>query len=101
MEEQDIIYQDDMVVRRGDFYVANSNNQNVEHNLIADEGNFFQSPLVGIGINRYINSTSSEAKLRRIVTSGLNEDDFRLDRLEFVPDDDGNVEIFYNATKRK
>ncbi len=46
----------DLMIKDGDFVMGDSEQQHVEHLLLTSEGTWVDSPLIGIGIVKYINA---------------------------------------------
>jgi hypothetical protein len=77
-ERKDILLDDDydLQAKDGDFVVANSDNQNVELLLLANPGDFKQSPLVGFGILQMQNGKLT-AEAKRKMNLALSQDGYK------------------------
>ena len=49
---------DDLLIRNGDFVIGESDNQHQQHILIANKGEYKESPEVGVGISKMLNDDS-------------------------------------------
>lgn len=64
---KDIILEDfDLKIRNGDFVVDYSDQQHVDHLLISRQGEYRQSPFLGIGIQDQINAPMSEKQRQEL-----------------------------------
>lgn len=63
---KDIAFNGDIVTKNGDFVVAASDLQHVEHILIAHPGHYKNAPWVGIGIEDYLNAPTSGMARQRL-----------------------------------
>lgn len=57
----------DLVIKDGDFFLVESDQQHIEHILISKQGDWKQWPIVGVGIQKYFKSpvnpkTSADAE---------------------------------------
>ena len=100
MATQDFTFTDDLVFRNGDIQVTVSDNQHIEHLLEAYQGQFYQNPLAGIGIQDEINGSSTNTQIKQKIKIGLRFDDFRIERL-LVQRDIDDLFIDYDAVKEK
>ena len=67
----------DLNILNGDLDVGYSDEQHVEHILITSKGHFKQNPLIGVGIEDYINSPTSlitRQKLEKEIALQLESD---------------------------
>ena len=54
---KDILFEDnDLKFENGDLSIGDSDQQHIEDLLLANKGDYKQSPIVGIGIKKWINS---------------------------------------------
>lgn len=83
---KDIIIQDgDIKIEKGDFLVDESQAQHIEHLLLATPGTYKQTPSIGIGIRRALNSPL-RPELRRRIRLGLQADNIRIRKVIFDGD---------------
>lgn len=66
----------------GDFFVGDSGDQHIQTIIQANKGQFYESPLVGVGISSKINGPFDRANLSREVREQLQADGFNIKRLE-------------------
>jgi len=90
---QDIIVDpkdsNDLVVYQGDFFIGYSDFQHAAHIVEADQGQYKQWPLVGIGIRRYLNGDIDGA-VRRLIQVQLESDGMKTRNIAFS---DGELKI--------
>jgi hypothetical protein len=99
---RDISYTDDVVFTSGgDFLVEFSEDQHVEHIFKAEKGQFYQSPEIGLGVQKLQNGSTSRAEVKQQVVENLELDDFRILSLNVGFDTDGELVIDVDAEKRK
>ena len=60
----DFIIEDDLEIKGGDFRIDEASQQNLTHILLSQKGSYKESPILGVGLTRYINSPDSTARLR-------------------------------------
>lgn len=80
MEVKDIILDDDydLVIENGDFKVSYSDMQHIELICITDLGHWKQSPLLGVGITKYISSSGQQEALKRAINIQLSSDGYKV-----------------------
>jgi len=76
----------ELVVKDGDFFVAESDQQHIEHILIADIGQFRQWPLIGVGIRRQLNGSVNRTDLKQQIRTQLKSDNFTVTRIDISRD---------------
>lgn len=77
---------EDVRVENGDFKVFNSDQQHVQHILKANPGQYYQHPLVGLGIALYKSASLSPQRLKQLIKTQLKADDYSTKVVE-VSDD--------------
>lgn len=83
----DIIFENgEIAVKNGDFFVAESDQQHIEHIMIADKGQFRQWPLIGVGIRRQINGSINKIDLKQDIRVQLRSDNFTVKRVDIEND---------------
>ena len=87
----------DLKILDGDFVVGASDQQHVEDILRAKPGQFYQWPLLGIGIENFRNASLSGQRLKQDIKLHLNSDNLRTTFLRIDPD----FNIFINAERLK
>lgn len=60
----------------GDFFVGDCSNRYIEYLVSSHLGHYKESPLVGIGINSYLNSNGNRQVIKRDIIDQLNKDIF-------------------------
>ena len=87
---EDFIINDDIEIEGGDFKIDVSDNQNVYAILLAHRGQFYESPLLGLGIDDFQNSPQTNRLLRKRIKEELAKDNYISKNLEIV----GGVDDF-------
>jgi len=64
----------DLQIKNGDFVVDECTNQNVQILIMAEKGEFKQSPTVGVGIVNYIEEDKSGDELAAEIQSEVEND---------------------------
>jgi|VirMetMinimDraft_7_1064189.scaffolds.fasta_scaffold130059_2 hypothetical protein len=75
MAVKDIILEDnDLVIENGDFKIGESDQQSIE--LIIDSylGHWKESPLCGVGVDLFLNSSGQQLALKRAISVQLEAD---------------------------
>lgn len=96
---QDILMDidNDLQIADGDFIVGDSGDMHIQHILEAYPGQFYQSPLVGVGIKKYYGSPFDRVDLARKIREQLQNDRFNIRRMSLTPNNDA-IEIDIDAT---
>ena len=90
MSRSDILLNSDNtpLITDGDFTTGYSKDQHVAMLLEAMPGEFKEFPLIGVGMKRYINkTTTSGAQLKRDISVGLEADGYKVSAYSFVDND--------------
>lgn len=66
----------------GDFAIGFSDNQHIQDILESFPGSWKEYPLVGVGLDFYLNSTGKEQTIKNEITRQLTSDGFSIDELE-------------------
>lgn len=83
----DILFDDnDVIVKDGDFFFADSDQQHIKHIMIADKGQFRQWPLIGVGIRRQMNGSINKTDLKQNIRVQLRSDNFTVKRVDVTSD---------------
>ena len=75
MAVKDILLEDnDLVIENGDFKIGESDQQSIE--LIIDSylGHWKESPLCGVGVDLFLNSSGQQLALKRAISVQLEAD---------------------------
>lgn len=89
---KDIIFDGgEIVFKNGDFFVDDSDQQHIQHILIADLGQFRQWPLTGVGIKKYLNGSVNKTDLKQSIRVQLLADNFNVKRI--VVENDFSIKI--------
>lgn len=90
---KDFIFEGDLVIQNGDFLVAESDGQHIEHILRADRGQWRQNPLIGVGLQRQSNASVDRQRLRQEIKLQLRADNFTVKRVNVTAGDRMVVDI--------
>ena len=75
MAVKDILLEDnDLIIENGDFKIGESDQQSIE--LIIDSylGHWKESPLCGVGVDLFLNSSGQQLALKRAISVQLEAD---------------------------
>lgn len=78
----DFIINDDIEIKNGDLVVAFSDDQNIEFILRAKPGHFYQFPTLGVGVVDLIKGSIDRQKLKQVITTNLESDNYRINKIE-------------------
>ena len=84
----------ELAILNGDLDTGYSDEQHVEHILLAQKGHYKQHPLVGVGIADYVNSPVSlltRRKLEKDITLQLEAD--RANEIKVGYDHNGKIKV--------
>lgn len=76
----------DMKITSGDLAVEQSDEQNIEAIIVANKGQFYESPLLGYGINKRINGPFRTLEERKDIREALKRDNYDVTQLEISRD---------------
>jgi hypothetical protein len=76
----------DLAIENGDFAIVESDQDHIAIIVKSYLGAFKQFPLVGLGIDYYLASSTSEQVLKRNMTVQLNNDGYRVDGITVLPE---------------
>jgi hypothetical protein len=98
MAVKDFILGDDgdLQIVNGEFLVAESDEQSIEHILISQPGMWKQSPLVGVGLEDYLNAPGGAQALnalRKNINLQLEMDGFNVINLAINDFDDIEINV--------
>ena len=92
--DQDILLNDyDLWIKNGDFVIGESEQQESDLIINTFQGNWFQYPLVGVGIVRYLAGTTPALQLENIIVQQLKADGFAVDSVSIVGTTLNNIKI--------
>ena len=87
----------DLIIENGDFFIGQTDDQNIEAILLAEKGQFYQFPLLGYGITRRLLGPFDRLTERKAIRENLRRDNYNVKVLNI----DGNVGIEVDADKVK
>jgi hypothetical protein len=97
---EDFIITDDIQIEDGDFKIDVSDNQNVYAILQAHRGQFYEFPLIGLGIDDFQNSPQTNRFLRKRIKEELAKDNYVARNIEIIGEiDDFTVNILPEKIK--
>lgn len=98
----------DMKISGGDLELEQSDDQNIEAILVANKGQFYESPLLGYGINKRTNGPFRTLEERKDIREALKRDNYDVKELTITRDPltigvdasqpNANVDIFIEET---
>lgn len=95
-----ILLENDLDFADGDFAVDLSDEQHIEHILIADKGNWRNAPVLGVGLYRElqgVRNAITDSKLDKKIRANLGFDGFRVKSVVFG----GNLAVSIDAERIK
>lgn len=81
---KDILIDDDITFKNGDFVIGESDSQHIEHILRAKPGHFYQYPTLGIGVEDNIKGNISKQALRQSIKQNLESDNYRVNKIDIT-----------------
>lgn len=82
----------DLIIKNGSFDIGNSDAQEQGRIIEAFPGEYKRTPLVGVGIEQYLNASIPKNTLRRIIKKELVKDGFKVSEIK-ISDDFSEIEI--------
>ena len=89
----------DLAIANGDFKVGKSDQQHVEDIIESYSGWWKEFPLLGVGVQNYLNSTGNNQQLARNIIVQLVSDGFTCSNPIISLNPDGTFTINPNATR--
>lgn len=77
---------EDVIIENGDFKVFKSDQQHIQHILKAMPGQYYQHPLVGLGVANYRSASISPQRLKQQIKTQLKADDYAPKLVQVTPD---------------
>lgn len=69
--------ENDLVIKDGDFVIAESDQQHIEDTINAFPGWWKENPADGVGVFQYVNSAGQEQTIRREIQIQLQSDNYQ------------------------
>ncbi len=91
---RDILFNDDLEIKDGDFMVGESDNQHVKHILSASKGEYKASPELGVGIEKILN-TEEPMEFLIEAKKNLEYDGMKVKDISFTANGTINVDAKY------
>ena len=106
MAVKDILLGDDgdLIIKNGDFLVGDSDVQHVNDIIEASPGYYKQFPILGVGIDSYMNSSGKEQQLNNAIRINLESDSYQLNGVDILTDAgiiNSNTQIYVDANRIK
>lgn len=84
------------LLRDAEFYVSDDGDiaygdtleQDIYLILQAGKGNFYQSPRIGLGLQKKVNSSINKVELRQQIVDALKDDNIKVDSIDLITIDD-------------
>lgn len=72
----------DLVVHQGDFFIGPSEMQHIGHIVEAEPGHYKSSPMLGVGIRKYLNGFI-DASVKRKIQLQVSADGIKIRRINY------------------
>jgi len=82
----------DLIIRGGNFKIGESEVPEQNRIIEAFPGEYKRTPLVGVGIEQYLNAAMNKNELKRLIKKELVKDGFKVDRID-ISDDFSEIDI--------
>ena len=83
----------DISIKDGDIDIGYSDQQHIEHIFRANQGQYYQHPLVGIGIDKQLNSGLNSQDLRQTIKTQLEADNYKVNDIDLDTKNGFNVTV--------
>jgi hypothetical protein len=91
---KDLLFNDDIEIKNGDFAIGEIDNQHVKHILIASKGEYKLSPELGVGIDRML-ATEKPMEFLIEAKKNLEYDGMKVNNISFTENGTINVDAKY------
>ena len=81
---KDILINQKVSAKDGDIIVGESDAQHMEHILIANTGQFYQNPTLGVGVIDNIKGAINQQSFKQRIKRNLESDNFRVKDLKIT-----------------
>lgn len=81
------IEDNDLVIKNGDFVISNSDQQHVEDLIKSYTGHYKEFPLIGVGVDRFINSSGKDQEIKRLIKLQLEADGYKVNKIVKINDE--------------
>lgn len=81
---KDILINQKVSAKDGDIIVGESDAQHIEHILIANTGQFYQFPTLGVGVIDNIKGTINQQSFKQRIKRNLESDNYRVKDLKIT-----------------
>jgi hypothetical protein len=89
----------DLVIENGDFKVDESSQQETDLLINTSIGNWFQYPLIGVGILNYLAGATPAAQLKAIIQTQLEQDGFVVNTISITGTTIDSIKIDLTANR--
>lgn len=92
----------DLAIQNGDFIAIESDVQHVNDIIEASEGHYKQFPLLGVGIENYLNSNGKEQQLNNSIKVNLKSDNYDVNKIDIITDNgvvNSTTQIYVDASR--
>lgn len=83
----------DLLFSNGDFKIVESDQQHIVDIINENEGAYKQFPLVGVGINKYLNASNANNILLKNIKKQLEADGYHVNNILFNNNDLTDIEV--------
>ncbi len=90
----------DLSIGGGDLLIQESDMQHIEHIINANKGNYYHSPLTGVGAIKYVGGYSSNQALEQEIRLQLKRDNYTILELSTTKNIDES-KIYVNAIRNE
>lgn len=91
---KDFLFTDDLQISDGDFAIGDSSNQHVQHILLAQKGEYKQTPELGVGIEQMLGADDPMEFLIE-AKKNLEYDGMTVNNISFTEDQKLNIDAKY------
>lgn len=88
----------DLIVKNGDFYINDSDQQHIDLIIRCYKGAYKQFPLLGVGIDLYVAASGQSNNLKQSIITNLLSDSYKVSDIAFNISVD-KFEMFTNAER--
>jgi len=91
---KDILINEDVQFKDGDFLVDLSDNMHIEHIIVANKGHYYQHPLIGVGIANRLKAPTNIQEIKKEISLNLEVDDMSINHVNVgVSGEDFGIDI--------
>ena len=89
----------ELIIRNGNFVIGESVEQEVNYIVLSNKGQFYKKPLLGVGVNKELNSTGRLIGIKQDIRNEIISDGIKVNKLDVARSEEGDMQIFIDSQR--